>query len=96
VNASLVWRHSRNPRYFLGWFLGVWGLGEFVVLTNTTQPSPGRECGESGSPNKVRGREALLVKGVFHSALSSEELPGHGRLQIYIARFPYKWGLESL
>lgn len=96
MNASFVWRPSRNPRYLLGGFLGVWRLGEFGVLSSTTQPSLGREGGESGSPNKVREREALLGKRVFHSVPSSEELSGHGRLKTYIARPPYNWGLESL
>jgi hypothetical protein len=32
----------------------------------------------SGSPNKVREGEALLIEGVLHFLRSSEELFGHG------------------
>lgn len=34
-----------------------------------------------GSPDKVKEREALPEKVVFHFVLSSEEIPRHGRLQ---------------
>ena len=53
---------------------------ELVGLPKTTGPSPGRGCGELGSPDKAREGETLLVKGVLHFARSSEELSGHGGL----------------
>jgi hypothetical protein len=71
--------HSRNPRYLLGRFF--WGEEE--VCRSAKDYSilpPGRACGESGSPDKVSEGDSLLVKGVLHFMLSSDDLSGHGRL----------------
>ena len=43
-------------------------------------PFPGRGVWGFGSPHKVRGGEALLVKGALHFARSSENLTGHAWL----------------
>lgn len=47
---------------------------KFVGLLRTTQTSPDRGCGESGSTDKIREGEALLVKKVPHFAQSSEKI----------------------
>jgi hypothetical protein len=53
---------------------------ELVGLPRTIWPFLGRGCGESGCTDKVRERKTLLEKWIIHFVLSSEELPGHGRL----------------
>jgi hypothetical protein len=66
--------YSRNPRYLLcGLLLGKEEV-ELIGLPRTTQPSLVIECGVSGSPDKVRRAEALLVKGGFHFVPGSEKL----------------------
>jgi len=57
---------------------GRWGRGrrgkEEVEPVGLTRTTPGRGYGGSGSLDKVREGESLLVKGVLHFALHSEEL----------------------
>ena len=79
-------RHSRTPT--ICW-VSSYGKEkvDLVGLSRTTGPSPGRRCvcgcvGVCVLSDKVREGETLLVKEVPHFTSYSEELSGHGRLNL--------------
>lgn len=57
-------RHLRNPRYLLGGSYLEKRKLSLCVCLRAIQTSPGR-CQGSDSPDKVREREVLMVKGIF-------------------------------
>ena len=63
----------------------VWGLGksvEPISLSGTTRPSPGKEGGGFRLPRQGQKNGSLLLKGVLHFVLVSEQLSGLSRLEL--------------
>jgi hypothetical protein len=71
-------KHSKNPWYLLGRFISRKRKLKLSFCQGLL--SLPRGCEGSGSPDKDREGEALLVKGVFHFAMISEELSRYGRV----------------
>lgn len=97
LQLRLHHRHGAEFQGLSGYVLSRREKTKSVILPRLRDIPQVEATGVSGSPDKVREREVLLVKGILHVVLISRALSGQWETVALISRvFPYWYARQIL